>query len=221
MRKLVKVKCANCGKKIWREPRSVRREYKHCFCNKKCQGEYQSKYRRGINGLAYKGGLTKVRCQFCGKIFEVKPSRIKYGRGKYCSRECARRARIGSKLPIEWRIKIKNTLLKNPPFKGKHQTEEVKALLAKYSIEQWKNPKYRENRKEWLRRQWKDPEYKNKQVKLIMKGWRIRPNKPEKLLIKLLDNILPKEYKYVGDGQLIIGGRCPDYVNINGKKKTD
>ena len=45
------------------------------------------------------------------------------------------------------------------------------------------------------------------------------PNKPEKFLNKLLQKLMLKEYKFVGDGKLIIGGFCPDFVNINGQKK--
>lgn len=27
------------------------------------------------------------------------------------------------------------------------------------------------------------------------------------------------EYKYVGDFDIVIGGKCPDFININGQKK--
>jgi very-short-patch-repair endonuclease len=35
----------------------------------------------------------------------------------------------------------------------------------------------------------------------------------------ILNSLCPGEWKYVGDGQLIINGRCPDFVNVNGQKK--
>jgi len=45
-----------------------------------------------------------------------------------------------------------------------------------------------------------------------------KPTKPERILIGLIKaNNLP--YKYVGDGQFILGGNCPDFININGKKQ--
>lgn len=47
----------------------------------------------------------------------------------------------------------------------------------------------------------------------------ITPNKPEKFLTNLLNQVLPNEYKFVGDGQFIVAGKCPDFVNINGQKK--
>lgn len=46
-----------------------------------------------------------------------------------------------------------------------------------------------------------------------------RPNKAEQRLLKLItENKLP--YRYVGDGQFILGGKCPDFLNVNGKKQV-
>jgi len=37
----------------------------------------------------------------------------------------------------------------------------------------------------------------------------------------LLDSLLlEKEWKYTGDGAVLIGGMCPDFLNANGKKKV-
>ena len=47
----------------------------------------------------------------------------------------------------------------------------------------------------------------------------LSPNKPEKLLNNLLQEILLNEYKFVGDGSVILGGFCPDFINTNGQKK--
>ena len=62
---------------------------------------------------------------------------------------------------------------------------------------------------------WQDPEYVFKQ----MKARGVKPNKPEhKLIVLIEENNLP--YKYVGDGQFILGGKCPDFLNVNGKKQV-
>lgn len=71
----------------------------------------------------------------------------------------------------------------------------------------------------WMIKMWKNPEYRLRQRKLILKGLIKKPNKIEKYLENFLNQILPNEYKYVGDGELILGGKCPDFMNINGKKK--
>ena len=56
-------------------------------------------------------------------------------------------------------------------------------------------------------------------IKLLRKGLRVKPNKPEKVLKALLNILLPKEYKFVGDGEIILGGFNPDFINCNGQKK--
>lgn len=45
------------------------------------------------------------------------------------------------------------------------------------------------------------------------------PNKKELLLENILQNLYPSEWKFVGNGQVIINGKCPDFINCNGQKK--
>lgn len=47
----------------------------------------------------------------------------------------------------------------------------------------------------------------------------LKPNKKEKQLDGIIQTILPNEYKYVGNGEVIFGNRCPDFINCNGQKK--
>jgi G:T-mismatch repair DNA endonuclease (very short patch repair protein) len=53
-----------------------------------------------------------------------------------------------------------------------------------------------------------------------MKANKKKPNRKELELGSLLQKWLFKEYKYVGDGQFILGGLCPDFLNVNGQKKV-
>jgi len=55
--------------------------------------------------------------------------------------------------------------------------------------------------------------------KNLRKALNLSPNKQEQKLDRILQSILPGEYKYVGDFSLIIGGKCPDFFNVNGQKK--
>ena len=66
---------------------------------------------------------------------------------------------------------------------------------------------------------WKNEDFKEKMLKASMLGRQISPNKPEALLNNLLNEVLPNEYKFVGDGKVILGGFCPDFINTNGQKK--
>lgn len=45
-----------------------------------------------------------------------------------------------------------------------------------------------------------------------------RPTAPELRLKRLLDVRFPGEWRYTGNGQVIIGGCNPDFVNCNGHK---
>lgn len=47
----------------------------------------------------------------------------------------------------------------------------------------------------------------------------IKPNKPETILINLLNVLFPNEYKYVGDFKFWIENFNPDFINCNGQKK--
>ena len=46
-----------------------------------------------------------------------------------------------------------------------------------------------------------------------------KPTKLETKFDLLLQTYFPGEWKYVGNGQVWIGGKCPDWINMNGKKK--
>lgn len=89
---------------------------------------------------------------------------------------------------------------KNNPFYGKRHTEETKQ-------------KIRETKK----KQYEDEEYKEKCVRATIKSWRKRPTIPEQQLIDIISkHNLP--YRYTGDGDVIIGGKNPDFFNTNGNK---
>jgi len=63
---------------------------------------------------------------------------------------------------------------------------------------------------------WKDPEY----ARRMGLSFGRKPNELELLLQLTLDKHFPSEWKYVGDGQLWIEGRNPDFVNINSRKQV-
>lgn len=69
------------------------------------------------------------------------------------------------------------------------------------------------------KRLWKNQEFRRKTIRNRQKALQTRPNKAEAKLRVILNHLFPDEYCYVGDGEAIIGGYCPDFVNVNGKKK--
>jgi len=60
----------------------------------------------------------------------------------------------------------------------------------------------------------KNPDF----IKKRMKALNIKPNKKEIILNNLLQNTFPFEWKYVGNGKIIIDRLNPDFINCNGKK---
>ena len=65
-----------------------------------------------------------------------------------------------------------------------------------------------------MKAKWQEDSY----VALQMKARKCSTNKPEQKLTALIDsNQLP--FRYVGDGQFILGGKCPDFLDTNGKKQ--
>jgi hypothetical protein len=55
-------------------------------------------------------------------------------------------------------------------------------------------------------------------IQKILKSNGRRPNQKEKYLNSILQKNFPNEWKYVGQGDFVLGGKNPDFVNVNGKK---
>lgn len=119
--------------------------------------------------------------------------------------------------------------------KGKVTSEETKrkmseaakgrdmTLQSKVSADLRRGTKHtketRRKMSEAQRRLWADPIWHKEQQSRMARGNRLqRPNKTEIRLFELLEYLQPGDWKYVGDGQLIIAGKNPDFVNVNGKK---
>lgn len=60
-----------------------------------------------------------------------------------------------------------------------------------------------------MKENWKDPEL----AKRVSESWNRKPNMPELQLSAILDKHFPGEWTYVGDGQLWVEGKNPDFVN--------
>jgi G:T-mismatch repair DNA endonuclease (very short patch repair protein) len=105
---------------------------------------------------------------------------------------------------------------------------EVKNRQIASAIKRYEDPKEHEKTSAALKgnpnliiaitKLWQDSEYRENQLKAIFKGLDLKPNKSEKFLMKLLNKLFPKEWKYVGDGSLLIGYKNPDFVNNQNNK---
>lgn len=59
------------------------------FCSRKCYGKWRSKNIIGQDSPTWRGGLITNNCLICKTELKTVASRIKMGRGKYCSKKCA------------------------------------------------------------------------------------------------------------------------------------
>ncbi len=64
-----------------------------------------------------------------------------------------------------------------------------------------------------------DTEFKDRRIKASRLALNQFPNKPETMVMNLLNELYPNEWKYTGNGDVIIGGQNPDFFNTNGKKR--
>ena len=75
------------------------------------------------------------------------------------------------------------------------------------------------NQSEKQLKNWQDPEF----IKMMVNSWyRSGQTRPEKETDGIVQQLYPNEYKFNGNFELgiSIGGKIPDFVNVNGKKKA-
>lgn len=104
-------------------------------------------------------------------------------------------------------------------MKGKKHSEETKRKMSEEAKGKKHTLESRRKMSEAQRKLWQDPIYKETKLKAMSTGLRKAPNRPEKKLRNILNHLFPGEYKFVGDGQIWIGGKNPDFMNVNGQKK--
>ena len=82
---------------------------------------------------------------------------------------------------------------------GKHPSEKAKQKMSDIAKEHWQNPDY---------------------IKKVIDGWNRKPNTIEKTMNTILQKYLPGEFRYNEnfDCGITIGGKIPDFVDINGRK---
>ncbi len=113
---------------------------------------------------------------------------------------------------------VKNSLRR----KEQIVTEEQKIKISQSLKEYYKlHPEQREiiHKRNYGRRH--TPEELDRTVRGIIKASHMRPNKCETGLGELINRVT-SDYKYNGGGELgvVLGGRIPDFFNINGEKQV-
>ena len=205
----------------------IRSSHKRCWS---CHLKNLEKNRKQRKCIECEGKVSfgAVRCIDC--INKLKAANKKPYFNNFCSicNKKVYKSRIPKFDALCSSCAIKISHEKMSPDEKKKRGDKIKRSIK----EKYKNLEYIEKRKisqnsdaykEKLRisstERWKNKEYKEKVLRKTLKSNRVSPNKPERKLIKVLNFLFPKEYKFVGDGEFFIEGFNPDFININGQKK--
>lgn len=143
--------------------------------------------------------------------------------GKHHSEETKRKqseSNLGKKRNSEFREKMREASKGNTSHKGHKLSEEQKRLISERTKEGMKDKSVRDKiRNVQLGRRQTKERIQNRMEKSIPK-WHMSPNKAEVKLGEILENLLPGEYKFVGDGRgvVVIGGLIPDFICEEKKK---
>lgn len=123
-------------------------------------------------------------------------------------------ARKGQQLSAEHRLKL------SLAHKGRKFSDEHKNKIARAAKMRWQISGFAEKISEAMRMHWRDPNFRARVINGRRKANCVKPNKAERQLQDILNKHFPNTYKYVGDLQVSIGGRCPDFINVDGKKEV-
>lgn len=126
------------------------------------------------------------------------------------------RGMLGKTLSQEARQKVSRANIgkPKPPFAPEHIENIRKARAKQAPMSEETKAKISQISKAL----WQGSEFRNKVAKGMIKAVQSEPNKAEQFLINFFEaHNLP--FKYVGDGEFILGGKCPDFLNTNGQKQ--
>lgn len=137
-------------------------------------------------------------------------------RGKRRSLETRRKISLGLAgkiLSTEHKHKISEGL------RGHRVSLESRRKMAAKKIGSVHSAEHNRNMSEAMKRKWKEPGYAEATTRKAIAASHARPNRSEQSLAAILDSLAPGTWKYVGNGLMVLGGKCPDFVNVNGRKQ--
>jgi len=97
--------------------------------------------------------------------------------------------------------------------RGKKRSPEQRERISRGVSKAMNDPVVREKCRQAALRSWANPEVAAKQVAAILAATSVHPNGLERRVMELLERYWPDEWQFVGDGSLILGKMCPDFVH--------
>lgn len=211
------------------------RKDKARFCSNKCRGVWISQNIYGDKIYNYKKKIEKT-CLECDKVFYIHTYR-KDG-ARFCSKKCSNTWHARN------RHKTVNKLCKGcgkefeprrkyTTYCSKECRKAKIQIVCRICGKVFRVYRYEKHRKfcskECMGKSLKGvrlsirTEFKKGRIlseehqKKCIKALHQKPNKLEKNINSLLDKYFPNEWKYVGSGEVIINGLCPDFIHNNKK----
>jgi len=127
---MIEVNCTGCGIKTPVYPYEIKDGHGN-FHSKECYDKWRGKTIRGEKHPSWKGGKVEVICDYCSIPFFTKRYKVNRDQGNYHNKECADKARIGTKASEETKSKLRLARIGQiSPMKGKHHSEETKRKLS-------------------------------------------------------------------------------------------
>jgi hypothetical protein len=194
----VKLFCLYCGREFSTYPAWANRVR---FCCKNCRIAWMREHIKEENNPNFKGGDIELTCQWCGEKFKV--FRWRTNR-KFCSHACYAKAQGFGK-----RTRFYTCVNCGKVFYGK-RSKGSKHFCSKKCEGEYKkgqnNPFYK-------------GKFSEEALKKIIKSRHARPNKAENKLATIISKRkLP--FSYVGNGEVVIGGKNPDFIHSAGQRKV-
>jgi len=161
---------------------------------------------KGSENPNWRGGLKTKTCLYCGTSFQVIPAI--FDKAKYCSKSCKNKATSENG-------KGRN----NSNWRGGHYRpceycgHEIWVIPATEKTHRFCSLSCKAKVEGIFRNLNTDPEFQQKRQAMR------KPNHQERKLEAILDKPFPGEWKFVGDGEVILGSLNPDFINCNGRKQ--
>ena len=103
------------------------------------------------------------------------------------------------------------------PMKGRHHSEESRKKISLNLKKYFKdNPDSLKKHSIIMKNLFKND---INHIRKVLKYSNKEPNISEMKIFKLLQQHYHDEWKYTGNGGIVINGKCPDFINANGKKQ--
>ena len=120
---------------------------------------------------------------------------------------------------VETREKMSKGAMGNQKWLGRKHSVAARAKISEAHLGMMIPLDVRQKMSATHKKLFENPEHKNRILRAVQAAWNIHPNKPETIVGNLLNEIDPNHWEFVGDGKIVMGGRIPDYYNVNGQKK--